>query len=256
MNQTNPVRNIKLTIEYDGTAFNGWQIQAKGFRTVQGEIKSTLERICKEKIILIGSGRTDTGVHAQGQVANFKTTSRISVENLKKALNFNLPEDIAISKVEEVPLNFHAQFSAKTKTYRYTILNRDYHSPHGRHLAYFYPYKLNLKSMKEEAKNLIGRKDFKSFQTNNGDDKRGRAKSAVRHMKRIDVKKNGNLITFDIEADGFLYKMVRTIVGTLLKIGNGSMPKGSLKKILTKKDRKFAGIPAKACGLTLLEVKY
>ena len=248
-------RNIKLTIEYDGTDFNGWQIQKKEFRTVQSEIKSILEKILGEKIILFGSGRTDSGVHALGQVANFKTTSSLDCKQLLKALNHNLADDIAIHKVEEVPLDFHAQFSAKSKIYRYTILNRSTPTAHLRNFVYFFPHKINFNAFKHEIKLLTGKKNFKSFQSSPSDD-RGKKINTVRTVKKISVRKKQDFIYIDIEADGFLYKMVRNIIGTLLDVASGRLEKGSIKKILAKENRIAASKPADARGLCLLEVKY
>ena len=269
-------RNIKLTVEYDGCNFHGWQIQklhsldnihslAKcrliqdennnhEMRTVQSELKKSLEKICKEEIVIFGSGRTDSGVHALGQVAHFQTNTNKSCEILKRALNANLPDDVSIVKVEEVPLKFHAQFSVKSKTYRYLILNRDSRSPMENNRAFFFPHKINLKLMKEESKALIGRHDFKAFQSSDihGD----KDKSTVRTITKLNINKKGNIITIDISSNGFLYKMVRNIVGTLLSVSSGQMPKGSTKKILQSKDRTTAPGPAKAQGLYLLEVNY
>ena len=245
------LRNIKLTIEYDGTEFNGWQAQAKGLRTVQGEIEKALKKIFKSEIRLYGSGRTDAGVHALGQVANFKITAPMPVAVIQKALNSNLPEDVSVTKAEEVPLNFHAQYSAKSKIYRYTILHRASRRAYGRQFCLHFPYKLDLAIMKKEAKSLIGRKDFRSF----GSLDKGHGRdNAIRHVTKIDIKKKGDIITIDIEANGFLYKMVRNIVGTLLDVGTGRLPTGSIKKILTKKNRKVASPPAPAHGLCLLKV--
>ena len=264
------MRNIKLTIEYDGTNYNGWQVQAQKdprnktpLVTVQGVIQAALKKIFKKKINLIGSGRTDSGVHAQGQIANFKIDSRLAgrrskmpLEKIQAALNGNLPADIAILKVQEAGEKFHSQYSVKSKTYRYTILNREVRSPLLRNLTLIYPAKLNIALMKKEARALIGRRNFKSFQAT--PDKRfpWKNKSTIRTIKRIDIKKSADTITIDIEADGFLHKMVRNIVGTLLDIGTGKLPKGSLKKILAHQDRAKASSTAKPYGLMLLEVKY
>ena len=253
-----PFRNIKLTLEYDGTEFNGWQIQAKGQRTVQGELEKALKKIyppyrLADKIKLHGSGRTDAGVHALGQVANFKTRTILRTEVLRKALNANLPPDIAIVRVEDVPLNFHAQYSAKSKIYRYTILNRDSRPAYARQFCLHFPYQLNLKLLRQEARVLIGRKDFRSF--GSLDKGQGR-ENTIRHVKRIEIKKRGDYLTIDIEANGFLYKMVRNIVGTLLDVGTGRLPEGSIKKILAQKNRNFASPPAPAQGLCLLKVEY
>ncbi len=268
-------RNIKLTLEYDGSNFHGWQIQRlspdyiipstdnchmtednqhnKEFRTVQGELKRSLDKICKENIIVFGSGRTDTGVHALGQVAHFQTNTDKSCDILHRALNANLPEDISVLKVEEVSLKFHAQFSVKSKVYRYLILNRTSRSPLEHHHVCFFPYKLNLKIMREEAKILLGRHDFKAFQSA---DIHRKEQSTVRNITKLDIKKKGDLISIDIASNGFLYKMVRNIVGMLLSVASGQLPKGSTMKILKSKDRTNAPAPVHAKGLYLLEVKY
>lgn len=247
-------RNIKLTLEYDGTDFHGWQVQAKGQRTVAGEMEKALKKIFRKNIRLIGSGRTDSGVHALGQVANFKIKSPMKTGQIKRALNANLPEDIGVWKAEEVNAGFHAQYSVRSKTYRYVILNRDARSALERHFCLLYPYPLNLSRMRAEAKAFVGRKDFRSFQGANPS--RDAKASTVRAVRRVDIKKKGNFIYIEIEADGFLYKMVRNIVGTLLEVGNGRLPKGSVKFILAQRNRAFAGDTAKAMGLTLMEVKY
>ncbi len=245
-------RNIRLTIEYDGTDFNGWQIQPKGVRTIQGEITKALTTIFKEKTRLIGSGRTDAGVHALGQVANFHTKSLMSLREIRNALNANLPPDVAILKVEEVPLEFHSQYSVKSKAYRYTILYREVRPAQQRHFCLFYRNKLNFQKMRGEAKVFVGCKDFKSFQSAN----KSNPTETVRTIKRVDIKKRGEYIFIEVEANGFLYKMVRNIVGTLLEIGSGKLSKGSIKQILSKKNRIYAGPTAKPQGLALLNVVY
>jgi len=261
-------RNIKLTIEYDGTNFCGWQIQTarKGsrqqsshqkHRTVQEEIEKALKKIFKHNLLLTGSGRTDSGVHALGQVAHFKTHSSMPITEMQNALNANIPDDIAIIKIEEVPLNFHAQYSVKSKTYRYTILNTAARCAQQRHFCLYYPYKLNIQRMKEEAKNLIGRKNFQSFTASDpAKRKANKRESTIRTITRLTITKKGSNLIFDIEANGFLYKMVRNIVGTLLEVGRGKLTNGSIKRILSKKDRNAAGNTAKPWGLTLLKVRY
>ena len=250
-------RNIKLTLEYDGTQFNGWQVQDKSKRTVQGEIEKALSQILKKKTAVTGSGRTDSGVHAKAQTANFKTASRMTPSQILKALNALLSEDIAVIDAQEVPQNFHSQYSVKSKTYRYTILHRPTRSPLCRRYSFFYPYALNLSMMRREARFLVGRKDFSSMQAADPSFIRtGSApKSSVRTIKRIDIARKGEFITIDIAADGFLYKMVRNIVGTLIEIGSGKR-QVSIKDILQKKNRQSAGATAPAQGLCLLEVQY
>ena len=249
-------RNIKLTIEYDGTDFKGWQVQARGSRTVQGEIEKALKTIFKETVRVIGSGRTDSGVHALDQVAHCQTRSSLPTSDIQRALNANLPEDIAILKVEDVKKDFHAQYSPKSKVYRYTILNRSYRCAHERKFCLHYPHKLNLSRMRQEAKALVGKKDFKSFQASDPRKPLHKRGSTIRHIKQVTIRKKNDFITIDIEADGFLYKMVRNIVGTLLDVGTGKIPKGSIKKILAQKNRMFASTTAKALGLTLYRVNY
>jgi len=251
------MRNLRLEIEYAGTNYCGWQVQrrqkAKGKRqkSIQEIIEKTLHRILQEKVRLIASGRTDSGVHAQGQIANFKTTSGIPLEKLQRALNGLLPQDITIKSIKQVPLDFHSRFAAKSKAYRYSILNRLYPSVFLRNRVYFYPYPLDIKIMQTEAKVLLGRHDFKAFKASGSITER-----TVRTIKRIKISKEGDLIHVDIEADGFLYNMVRNIVGTLIEIGRARFPKGSLKRILASRNRKLAGPTAPPGGLCLLAVRY
>ena len=251
------MRNLKLTIEYDGTHFSGWQIQEKSHRTVQGEIEKVLLRIFKEPVRIHGSGRTDSGVHAVGQVANFKSTTEKTLQQIHSAINANLPKDIAVLKVEEVPANFHSQYSAKFKTYRYSILQREVRSPRLRAFAFFYPYPLNLAKMKKEAKILIGKKDFRSFTTSESARlKDGKSRGTIRTVKKLEIKRSQDLIHIDIEADGFLYKMVRNIVGTLLEVGSDRLPAGTIKKMIKDQKDYGGGKTAPAWGLCLKEVIY
>ena len=246
------MRNLRLEIEYDGSNYAGWQIQPKGRgKTIQAVIEKTLRKILQEKIKLIASGRTDAGVHARAQVANFFTSSRINLSRLKIAVNGLLPEDVKVIRLSEEDSRFHSRFKAKSKVYRYTILNRDYSSPLLRNTVYFYPHPLNIKFMQEEALSLLGRHDFSAFCA-----ARGKEKNPVKTIKKLSIINKKNFIYIDIEADGFLYNMVRNIVGTLIEIGKGSILKGSLKKILLSRKRTLAGPTIPARGLCLLEVKY
>ena len=271
-------RNIKLEIEYDGTNYAGWQIQnsrqspvaSRQSRTIQETIEGALQRILQEKVKLIGSGRTDAGVHALGQVANFKTNSSLPLANIQKALNSLLPEDISIKKINPVEEDFHSRYQAKSKIYRYIILNSDFPSVFLNKYAWHIPYKLNLKLMQSEARYLLGRHDFKSFCASASN-----VKTTVRTIKKISINTirytlyaiRSPLIAIDIEADGFLYNMVRNITGTLVDIGRGRFSrssgippragkKGSIKKILLAKDRRLAGSTAPAKGLFLSQVNY
>ena len=202
------MRNIKLTVEYDGTLFNGWQVQAQGPRSVQGQIESALKKIFKKQIRLIGSGRTDSGVHALGQVANFKVATNKSTEEIASALNGNIPEDVVVLRAEDVNDSFHSQYSAKRKTYRYSVLNRRASCAIDRPFSYHFPYKLNVRKMREEAKALVGKKDFRSFMAS---DAKMRAKIQEKNTTRtiydLTIKKKGDYLTFDITANGFLYKI-------------------------------------------------
>lgn len=246
------MRNFKITLEYDGTNFKGWQVQPDS-RSVQGEVENALQKIFKKGTRIIGSGRTDQGVHASGQVGNFKTDTAFKTDKILRALNANLPEDLSVLHVKEVPLDFHAQYSAKSKIYRYTILNRRARCAQLRNFCLHVPYHLNVAAMRRETKALIGRKDFRSFVAN---DPSREQIDTVRTIKRINITKKGDNITIDLEADGFLYKMVRGIIGTLIEIGRGQLPQGSIKKILKQRDRKSAAYSAKPHGLCLLSVKY
>ena len=244
------MRNIKLTIQYDGTNYAGWQVQKNG-RAIQDVIQSVLRKITGAKTNLTGSGRTDAGVHALAQAANFKTRSKIPLARLRMALNSGLPEDIKVTAVEEVPLRFNSQHDAKSKLYRYTIVNSDFVDPFLRHFAAKSFYRLDIGTMKKAAKYLVGRRDFASFRKKNGN-----RKSSVASVKKINVEKKGNLIYIDMEADGFLYNMARNIVGTLIEAGRGKIAAGDVKKILLKKDRRFSGPTMPAKGLCLVKVWY
>jgi len=244
------MRNIKLTIEYDGTNYCGWQRQRNG-SSIQETLEKALKKILREKVNVVGAGRTDSGVHAQGQVANFKTTSRLTTREFFSALNATLPEDIVIKRVEEVGIDFNARFSAKNKLYRYYIFNSSISSPFQRQYSYQYRHPLNVAIMRKEAKLLLGKHDFKSFQAA---DKIKR--TSVRRIKKISIKKHDKHIYIDIEADGFLYNMVRNIVGTLVYLGKGKLRRGDMKKILKAKKRSLAGPTAPPQGLCLIKVDY
>jgi tRNA pseudouridine38-40 synthase len=244
------MRNIKLTIAYDGTAYKGWQVQKNG-RTVQGELEKAIAGIFGAKHTLYGASRTDAGVHAKAQTANFKTSSSIPVPKIPFALNSIIPEDIVVKKAEEIGPDFHSRFDAKIKRYRYCILNSKNRDPFGERYSYRVSYDLDVPLMRKGAACLKGRHDFKSFQAA---DKRER--SSVRKITKIDVKKTGMSVIIDIEGDGFLYNMVRNIAGTLIDVGRGYLSPDSVSEILKAKDRTKAGPTAPAKGLFLLEVKY
>jgi tRNA pseudouridine38-40 synthase len=245
------MRTIKLLIEYDGTNYLGWQVQAKG-STIQGAIEEKLKQITGESIRLIGSGRTDSGAHAFGQVAHFRIESRMNASSIQKALNSLLPQDIVIQKAEEVKDDFHARKKAKSKIYQYRILNRDFRSAIGRGYVWHISQKLDLKAMRQATRHLIGEHDFSSFRSVGTP-----TKTAVRKIIRAEWKRSADgLLRFEIEATGFLKQMVRAIVGTLVEIGKGKINPEEFRRILESKDRKQAGSTAPAHGLFLKEVKY
>lgn len=216
------IRNLKLTLEYDGTGFSGWQTQSEGLRTVQSHLEEKLEKIFKKKIHCQASGRTDSGVHAKGQVVHFKVDTDMKPSLIHKALNSFLDRDLSVVKVSEVPLDFHAQRDVKSKTYRYSILNRSFPSALWRDRAYFYPYKLNLSAMQKAANDLMGTHDFKPFQSAA---QRSRIKNTIRTIKSLSITKKGDLINISITSNGFLYKMVRNITGALIAAGSGRLPR-------------------------------
>lgn len=247
------MRNFKVTLEYDGTDFFGWQVQSQGERTIQGEIQNVLSKIFKRKVNILASGRTDAGVHAVGQVASFKTQTRMTPAQIQNAMTAFLSPDIVVKDIQEVSLKFSALHSARLKTYRYTILNSKVPIVKERNFCHFYPYKLDLSKMRLEAKSLVGKHDFKSFEAS---DPVRRRHSTIRTIHTIRIAKKGDWVFIDIKADGFLYKMVRNIVGVLLDAGTGRLAKGGVKAILDEKNRCKARLTAEPQGLCLLEVKY
>jgi len=245
-------RNFKLTLEYEGTHFCGWQFQP-GFRTVQGHLEEKLRRIFKEKINCHASGRTDSGVHALAQAAHFKVHTELTPAIIHKALNDFLDRDLSVLKVEEMTPDFHSQHHVKNKTYRYTILNRAVPSALWRDRAYFYPHPLNVALMQKAARSLKGKQDFKAFQ---GASRQARDSSTVKTVSAIGVARDGDFIHITITADGFLHKMVRNIVGVLLTIGRGEIAADSIPKLLKGKERKLLPRTAPGHGLCLMAVRY
>ncbi len=256
------MRNIKLTIEYDGTNYCGWQIQPKCV-TIQGIIESALSKITKSKVDIIGAGRTDAGVHAVGQVANFKTESRMTPNEFKLALNSILPRDIVINNAEEVNEDFHSRFDAISRTYHYTILNSDTPSAFLRNYVYLLPKPVDIDIMNEASKYLIGTKDFSSF-ASLGDPIHNSIRTVILaewHLLPTDLstlryESGQRLIKFYIKANAFLRGMVRAIVGTLIDVGIGKIQPERVKEILELKDRTKAGPSLPAKGLCLVNVEY
>jgi tRNA pseudouridine38-40 synthase len=246
------VSNFKITIEYDGSGFHGWQRQ-KRHRTVQGEIENALHTVTRQNIVVIGSGRTDAGVHALGQVASFKCHTRLSPGPIQKALNSLLPDAIVIRDCKPVAPTFHARYDAKRKTYRYRILNHPLAVAIGRQYAWHLRRPLDLDAMRGATAILLGRHDFSAFEG------AGSPRShAVRQVFRafIDREEKAEFLAFDIEADGFLRFMVRNIVGTLVLVGCGKLSGADFEEILLSKKRKRAGATAPPHGLFLMCVRY
>jgi tRNA pseudouridine38-40 synthase len=244
--------NIRIEIEYDGRNYCGWQVQDRSQKkSIQETIEKALQKILREKIKIIGSGRTDAGVHAKAQVANFHTRSQMPLARLQEGLNAVLPEDISIARIGFAGADFHSRFSAKAKVYRYTILNRTHRSALLRNYAYFCRYPLNVRLMRKEAKALLGRHNFRAFCAS-----AGAGKNQLKTIKRVTVSKSNSLVNIEIEADGYLYNMVRNIVGTLIDIGRGRLPEGTIRNVLRSHDRRQAGPTAAARGLCLAKVKY
>jgi tRNA pseudouridine38-40 synthase len=245
------MRNIKLTIEYDGTDYFGWQIQ-KRKPTVQGEITKALERILEEKVRLAGAARTDSGVHALSQAANFKTRNeKLTTESLSKALNGLLPSDIVIKQAKIVPDSFHARYSAKSKVYRYQILKQPFPSALERRFSWYVPKALDWRKIREASQYFIGKYDFSPFSVRGSTRKSGQC--TVRDFK---IKKVKNLYILQIEADSFLYRMVRRIVGALIEVGRGKIEPEYIRALLHRKASTLRAQTAPAHGLFLIKVKY
>ncbi len=244
------MKRIKLTIAYDGTNYCGWQIQPNGI-TVEEVLNKALQKLMGEPILVIGASRTDSGVHAMGNVAVFDTETTIPPEKIAIALNQRLPDDIVITKSEEVPLDFHPRYCDCSKTYEYHIINTRIPIPTKRLTNYFVSYDLNIDHMKEAASYLVGEHDFVSFCNVRTD-----VENTVRTITALDILTNGNEITIRITGNGFLYNMVRIIVGTLIRVGRGYYEPVKVKEILEAKDRKAAGVTAPAHGLMLMEIYY
>lgn len=243
------MKNYKITVQYNGLNYCGWQKQPDSLG-IQGNLEYAIYEITREKSSINGSGRTDAGVHALGQVANFRTSTNIPPTSIPKALNAKLPKDISVIKCEEVDIDFHSRFNAKKKTYRYMIYNNEYRSPIYKDTSYQVKYDLDIKKMIEESKSLLGEHDFKGFMSSGSD-----IKDTVRTIYDVKIEKNEDMIIFEIEGNGFLYNMVRIIVGTMVDIGRGKI-KESLKDIIESKDRGRCGHTAPAHGLFLKKVDY
>lgn len=244
--------NYKLTIQYDGTKYNGWQIQQSSDNTIQGKLISVINRLTNEEVNIIGSGRTDAGVHAKAQIANVHLKKEYDTGKLLAQINHYLPEDIAVTDISIVDERFHARFNAISKRYQYRIYTGIYPNVFERKYVYTYLDKeLNVEEMIKASKYLLGTHDFMSFCGN-----KHMKKSAVRTISDIQIKRNNNEIVIDYIGDGFLQNMIRIITGTLIEVGNGSKNHSDIPAILDSHNRENAGFTAPASGLCLMEVNY
>jgi tRNA pseudouridine38-40 synthase len=245
------MRNLKLTIRYDGTDFFGWQTQP-GRRTVQETLEAAIAAIiCEERVRVNGSGRTDSGVHAVGQVANVYTATKLGCDVLLKAINAKLPADVSVREVVEVPQSFCANKDAVRKTYRYVIQDGRLQDPFMRKYAWFVRQSLDIEAMARASRCLVGRHDFRCFET-----EWPNRLTSVRTITHLAVNRFGEFIWIDVEADGFLYNMVRAIAGSLVQVGRGFWPETRIADVLTAMDRRLAGPTAPPEGLFLMRVTY
>ncbi|HJT25045.1 MAG TPA: tRNA pseudouridine(38-40) synthase TruA [bacterium] len=244
------MRNIRLTVEYDGTAYSGWQKQPQA-PTVQGTLEERLKLICGHPVDLLVAGRTDAGVHALGQTANFHTRSPLPVARIHQVLNQLLPHDIRIVKAEEVPSTFHATYHAKAKLYRYVIRNAKDYTVFDRHTYHHLRLPLDLSAMREAARHLIGTHDFTAFRGTLG--KRANPK---RTLMKIEIKKKGLDVVLEYTGESFLHQMVRILSGTLVYVGTGKIKPEDIPAILKSKDRKKAGPTLPPNGLFMVRVFY
>lgn len=245
------MHTVRLLIEYEGTDYSGWQAQTNG-PSIQVEIEKAIAKVTGEKLRISGSGRTDAGVHALGQVATFRTESDIAGERFAAALNSYLPPDISVLSSGWVPGDFHARKSARAKTYRYRILNRTMRPALLREKVYHFAPRLDLEAMREAARHLVGRHDFRAFTPPSSE----RAAGCEREIFGLAVARRGDEVAIEVTGSGFLHNMVRIIAGTLIAVGRGQVSPDAIPGIIASCDRKRAGPTAPACGLYLVSVDY
>jgi tRNA pseudouridine38-40 synthase len=244
------MKNLLLTIQYDGSNYHGWQVQ-KNAVTVQEVFQNAVEKVFKERLDVKGCSRTDTGVHANMYCLTIKVDIDISNEGVIMALNSHLPMDIAVIDCREVPMDFHPRYSCKSKEYIYKLYNGKIRNPFFANYAYYYRYNIDAKYLNKEAKAYIGTYDYSGFCSAKSD-----VEDTVRTVKSFDVWRDGDFVYFKVEADGFLYNMVRIMVGTLLFVSQGKIKEGELENIIKSKNRKLAGKTAPPQGLYLNKINY
>ena len=240
--------NYRVTLCYDGTDFKGWQRQPRE-RTIQGTLENALFKITGQLVTVHGAGRTDAGVHAEGQVANFRVTTRLGMDDLFRAMNALLPDDLRVISLRKVPADFHARRSARSKTYRYRILQASRVSPFLVRYVLHWPHRLDIRAMRKAAALFVREADFSAFSSN-------RELHPVRKVVLSDVRKKGDEIVFTIRAGGFLRYMVRTIVGTLLEVGRGKIPPDRIEALFRERSRSLSSPTVPARGLCLVKVDY
>jgi len=244
------VNRLALSVEYDGTAYCGWQIQPHA-PSIQQSLNEAISRVADEPVHCVGAGRTDTGVHASGQVVHFDSVAERSPRSWLLGINSNLPADINLLSVWPVDNEFHARFTAFRRAYRYVILNRSVRSALARDRAWWVRPALDVERMADAACRLLGEHDFSSFRAS-----ACQAHSAVRDLQRLTVENTGDRISIECEANAFLHHMVRNIVGSLVRVGRGEADADWLSDLLQQRDRRLAGATAPACGLTLTRIDY
>ncbi|HHX60414.1 MAG TPA: tRNA pseudouridine(38-40) synthase TruA [Epulopiscium sp.] len=244
------MQKIKLIVSYDGTRYYGWQRQ-DDVVSVQEELEKACKQLFKQEVKIQGAGRTDAGVHALGQCATLMVNTNIPMERVPLVLNNILPQDIVVISAEKVPDKFHAQYSAKSKTYKYQIMNADYPIPQMRHYADFVHIPLNVEAMNKGAQYFVGTHDFLAFCAS-----RNTTRTTTRTIHYAKVTQNDQIVTFEVCGNGFLYNMVRIMVGTLIQVGIGKVEPSEISQIIVSKNRQKAGKTVPACGLTMCNVEY
>lgn len=245
------MRNIRLVLQYEGTRYQGWQRQQSTENTIQGKLEQLLTRMCGESVEVQGSGRTDAGVHAGGQVANFHTACDMPVDQMQSYINRYLPDDIAVIGISEASPRFHSRLNARGKRYEYRVINSEIPDVFWRRYALEVPEPLDVRAMERAAGYLMGEHDFKSFTS-----ARKGKKSTVRRIDEIRITAEGRLLCFSFQGSGFLHHMVRILMGTLLEVGTGKRSAESMPELISAQDRAQAGPLVPAKGLTLAEVFF